>query len=195
MPRDPVRFDVFDLFASHAQQQKVTINTPEAADQFLGRVRESVERALASDTFVYGHHTQALFEALTVSLGGVKLLKREDAGDLYADEDELAIPDYHIVLPDGHRLLVEVKNLYQTEPFKDPLILPQRYVRGVRRYAELMNVPLRFSIFWVRWNAWTLVTPDVFTLTARGYELTFPDAMINNDMASLETRRSGRHSP
>ncbi len=195
IPRDPLRFEVFDLFAIHAQQQRVTIHTPKAADQFLGRVRESVERALGSDTLIYGHHTQALFEALTVSLGGVKLLKREDAGELYADEDELEIPDYHIVLPDGHRLLVEVKNLHQTEPFKNPLILPERYVRGIRKYAELMNAPLRFAVFWVRWNAWTLVTPDVFRPTARGYELTFADAMINNDMGLLGDKAIGTVFP
>src|SRR5882762_3322376 len=116
IPRDPFRFEVFDLLAILAQQQKVTINTTDATEQLLARVRTSVEKALGSDTFMYGQHTQALFEALTVSLGVVKLLKREDAGDIYADED-LQIPDYRAVLRDGHQLLVEVKNQYQKDPF------------------------------------------------------------------------------
>src|SRR5437870_9497189 len=112
MTRDPFRFDAFDLLAAHAQQEKVTVNTKAATEQLLDRVRTSLEIALGSDTFMYGQHTQALFEALAVSLGAVKLLKREDAGDVFADE-ELEIPDYRAILRTGHELLVEVKNRYQ----------------------------------------------------------------------------------
>jgi hypothetical protein len=194
MPRDPFRFDVFDLFASHAQQQKATINSRETAEQFLERVRGSVEKALESRTFIYGHHTQALFEALTLSLGAVKLLKQEDAGDIYADED-LAVPDYRAVLRDNRHLLVEVKNKYQDEPFDDPLTLSRSYFLGTVRYAELMRCPLRFAVFWVRWNAWTLVSRDVFKAGANGYELTFSDAIINNDMALLGDKSIGTTFP
>jgi hypothetical protein len=186
---------VFDLLAAHAQQQKAAIHMPEALEGFLGRIKESMVSTLGSDTFIHGHHTQALFESLMVSLGGMKLLKREDAGEIFSDEDELKIPDYRIVLPDRRHLLVEVKNHYQSDPFDDPVILSERYVRSIRRYAELMNAPLRFAIFWVRWNAWTLVTPDAFNLTGRGHELTFTPAMMNNDMSILGDKAVGTVPP
>ncbi len=194
IPRDPFRFEVFNLLASHAQQQKVTIDTKEAPEQFLQRVRDSVEKALGSETFIYGHHTQALFEALTLSLGAVALLKREDAGDVYADED-LKVPDYRAVLRDGHQLLVEVKNLYQKEPFDDPLSLTKSYFLGMLRYSELVKSPLRFAVFWVRWNLWTLVSPEVFKPSGDRYQLTFGDAMINNDMALLGDKAIGTAFP
>jgi hypothetical protein len=190
LARDPFRFDAFDLLATLAQRQKITINTKEATEQLVERLRISLEEALGSDTFMYGQHTQALFEALTVSLGAVKLLKREDAGDLYADED-LEIPDYRVVLPDGRQMLVEVKNRYQKEPFADPLTLANDYFVGMLRYAELMKCPLRFAVFWARWNIWTLVAPTVFKSRSVDYELTVRDALMNNDMAILGDKAIG----
>ncbi len=44
--RDPLRFDVFGIFAAHAHEQKVDIRTAEAADGFINRMRASVEAAL-----------------------------------------------------------------------------------------------------------------------------------------------------
>jgi hypothetical protein len=194
MLRDPFRFEVFDLLVTHAQQNKVTINANAATEQLLDRVRSSVEKALRSDTFIFGQHTQALFEALTISLGAVTLLKREDAGEIFADED-VEMPDYRVILRSGHELLVEVKNHYQKNPFEDALKLTKSYGDGMLRYAELMSCPLRYVVFWARWNVWTLVAPDVFKVRGDSYELTFNDAMVNNDMALLGDKEIGTAVP
>lgn len=194
IPRNPIRFDVFGLFATHAQQQKMAIHSKEAAEHFITSLKSSVESGLASEAFIHGHHTQALFEALTVSLAATKLLKQEDAGDVYSDED-VRIPDYRAVLLDGKQLLVEVKNHYQDRPFEDPLVLKNDYMVGLQRYAALVNAPLRIAVFWARWNVWTLVAPLAFKSTAGGHELSFTDAVMNNDMALLGDKSIGTKFP
>src|SRR5262245_48892869 len=194
IPRNPLRFDVFGLFAIHAQQQQIAIHNSEAHEGFLARVRSTIDEALKSEAFVYGHHTQSLFESLILSLNAVRLLKQEDAGDLYADED-LQLPDYRAILADGQQVLVEVKNLYQDEPVRDPLRLAKDYFDDLRRYADLMACPLRLAVFWVRWNIWTLVRPDAFVLAGERYELPFLTAMRNDDMALLGDKHLGTKFP
>lgn len=156
LPRQPMKFEPFRLLADAARQRRVSIHDGKLGAEFLTEAQDSIRKALADDAFLYGHLTENLFEALVVALGSVRLIKAEDAGMAYADDPEVKIPDFRIVLPDGSRLLVEVKNYNQKEGLEE-FALDEAYFAGLQKYAAFDSSILTEAIFWVRWNLWTLV--------------------------------------
>src|SRR5207237_10049330 len=102
----------FDVFVC-----RVRVSLRDHASAVYGlveRTRESGRRSLSKEALLHALRTQSMFEALLVSLGAVELLKQEDAGEIYAFDETLEVPDFRLVLRDGSQLLVEVKNFYQT---------------------------------------------------------------------------------
>jgi len=65
--------------------------------------------------FIYGHLAESLFIQLVAALDNVRLIKQEDAGEVYAQDETLRLPDFRLVLSDGVVVLVEVKNFRQTK--------------------------------------------------------------------------------
>lgn len=193
IPRDPLRFDVFDLFARQAAKQQVSIKTAEAACGFVEMIRASVEASLDNDAMVFGQRTQAMFEALVVSLGAVRLIKREDTADIYADED-LEVPDFRVILADNRQLLVEVKNVFRRDP-TDPCELTETYVVALRRYGQIMGCEVKVAIFWAVWNFWTLVGLEAFVNQGTRFVLSFPDALKRTEMALLGDKAIGTQFP
>ncbi len=69
LPRNPMRFDVFDTFARFARERQVPLRAAAAAQDFLAEMRASIERSLQDERFLHGRRTEAMFEALVASLG------------------------------------------------------------------------------------------------------------------------------
>ena len=76
-----------------------------------------------------------MFEALVVSLGRYRLLKPEDSGRIFPQRGFRA-PDFRVVLEDGSNWLIEVKNVFESDPFY------QRRKLMTRRYREEKAMPL-----------------------------------------------------
>jgi hypothetical protein len=125
-----------------------------------------------------------MFEGLVVGLGQVKLIKQEDAGSAYADNQELKIPDFRIVLADGSRLLVEVKNFYQKDGSEE-FSLSEKYLAGLQRYADLDHSPLAVATYWVRWNIWTLVPSSRIHVEDGVCNISLGEALKANCLAAL----------
>lgn len=186
LPRDPMRFDVFDLFAKYGLVNGASLRDPDVGESFLAAARTSIQRALEDERFLHGQRTQAMFEALVASLGRVLILKQEDAGDVYLSDETLSVPDFRLVLPDGVQMLVEVKNVFQGGPSSFPsLKLHPSYLNGLVRYAAQMDCALKVATFWARQNLWTLVSPATFQQQGKNSTLSMKDAMIANEMALL----------
>lgn len=196
LPRDPIRFDLVNAFAEFGCEEKVSLRDPATAtDGFVERTRESVRRSLSNEALLHGLRTQSMFEALLVSLGAVELLKQEDAGEIYAFDETLEVPDFRLVLRDGSQLLVEVKNFYQTNNARKSFEVDEEYLEGLIRYSTTMRCDLFFAIYWVKWNVWTLVPPDVFQFQGNKRSLDLLDAMKANHMASLGDYAIGTRFP
>ena len=58
-----------------------------------------------------------MFEGLLVSLGRFQLLKVENSGRWFP-MDRYVAPDFRVVLHGGTRYLIEVKNVYERDPFR-----------------------------------------------------------------------------
>lgn len=193
--RDPLRFDVFNALVQFSQTESISLGDPKTMEGFIDRMRLSADSAMANESFVYGQRTQAMFEALVVSLGKVKVLKQEDYGEIYSADEKIKVPDERLLLLGGKQVLIEVKNFYQKgDPF-EAMDLKEEYVDGLDRYAKLMDCEWRLATYWSRWNQWTLVSPSRLKPEIGKAFLSYQDAMMFNEMAELGNMMIGTKFP
>ena len=185
IPRDPIRFDLFEVYGVYGREEQLSLTDPSAAQSFVHRARTSIEDGLKNDAFLYGLRTEAMFEALVASLGQVRLLKREDTSDVFTSENRIELPDFRIVLTDGQQWLVEVKNFYQGKQPTREFAMTTAYLEGLQRYSVLMGCPLRMAIYWARWNIWTLISPDHFRRKNSRMVIELGEAMQANELVIL----------
>jgi len=193
--RDPIRFDVFNALAQFSHEQRLSVTDPKTADPFLQQIRSSLHATVNNESFLYGQRTQAMFEALVLSLAEVNFLKQEDSGSLYSTAEELQVPDYRLVFPNGKQLLIEVKNFYQKNTFDEPFEMTHSYFNGLSNYSRLVGCDLMVAIYWVKWNKWTLVQPKRFVLGSGYANLSFPSAVMFNEMSLLGDIMIGARFP
>src|SRR5690606_8885581 len=154
-----------------------------------------VDRALADPVLLQGQRTEAMFEALVISLGAFKLLKSEDGGRLLP-ADTFRAPDFRVVLNDGAHWLIEVKNVYEADPSQQRRRLFSKYdYESLAAYAAAAGAELKVAVFWARWSMWTLVSPDHLIGADGGLELDMQTALRVNELARLGDRVVGTRAP
>jgi hypothetical protein len=191
-----MKFEPIQAFAVFGASHRLSLQDPDATENYIAAVRQSLSQALEEDHLMHGLRTQALFEALVASLGRAALVKREDTGDIYVDDDRLRIPDLRLILSDKSHLMVEVKNYHQkrSSPFKS-YKMRSADLDGHRRYADLMQADLKVAVYWSQWNIWTLSSPVVFKHVGNNSVLSFEDAAMANEMALVGDKMIGTTSP
>ena len=157
LPRNPLRFDLLRLFASHVESKGGALQDLTSQGEFVASLGVPLTDAVADSSLLRGLRAEALFEALVVSLGRIALIKQEDAGAAWTGSRGLKIPDYRIVLPDGTGFLVEVKHFHQGATPTKGFSLSENYLTGLRTYGELVGCPVKLAMYWSRWNVWTSV--------------------------------------
>ena len=182
--RDPALFDVFNAFADDARLARISLHEPKAVEDFIDRIRTKLASALTDDKFLHGQRTQSMFLATVASIGHVKLIKEEDAGDAVVPDNALHIPDFRVVLEDARQLLVEVKNTHPKDPLA-PIRIKTAYLDGLIAYAGLTGGELLVATYWSKWNLWTLVAPHAFGTDGQYQVVSMPEAMMHNRMADL----------
>ncbi len=195
LKRDPIRFDLIEAFAAFGRDEEISIRDPAAADGFVARARASVERSLSNEALLHGLRTQSMFESLVASLGAVEIIKQEDAGEIYASDERLKLPDFRIVTADGSQMLVEVKNYYQGKDATRAFELDADYLQGLTLYAGAMKCTLLLAIYWAGWNIWTLVRPESFVDRGKSRVIEMFEAFKGNHMASLGDYTIGTRFP
>lgn len=187
-------YDVLGAFARFGRDQNISLRDPKAIEIFADRVRQSLTSAVGRDTWLHGQRTQRMFEALVLSLGEYALLKTEDAGSLHPSGEYIA-PDFQVILKDGTRWLIEVKNVYESEPLEQWFRCKEDYLRKLQGYASLVKCPLKIALYWARWSMWTLIDPC--DLEPRKGRLTIDmlTAARVNEFAQLGDRSIGTEPP
>lgn len=158
--RDPGMHEVVSLYAAMAPQEGLDLRDDGVVGEFSEIVGAAFGNSRAVDTVVYGQRTEAMFAFVVGGLGKASLIKKEDQGEAYTNAD-LRIPDYRLILNNGTRLLVEVKNVHAVGKERR-LKLKRDYVAGLARYAELDKSELRFAVYYSRWAHWVLLPTDAF---------------------------------
>lgn len=191
----PKPFDLLAEFAKFGAQQKISLRDPNAKPTFVAHVEASVERALADPTLVHGQRAEAMFEAMLVSLGDYALLKPEDVGRIHP-VDSFSVPDFRVVLKDGRQWLIEVKNVYLDDPFRQRRRLMTRdYREKLEAYATATGGELKLAVFWAKWAIWTLVTPEKLVDANGDLTLDMLSAMKVNELGELGDRTIGTRPP
>jgi len=188
-------FDLLAEFGKFGLEHKLSLREPTTASAFLRHVGESVDRALDDPALLQGQRAEAMFEALLVSLGEYKLLKQEDGGRVFPT-DGFRVPDFRVVLRDGTQWLIEVKNVYEPDPFQQRRQLMTRdYHDGLAAYAAATGAELKLAVFWARWSIWTLVSPERLLDADGVLELDMETAVRVSEMSRLGDRTIGTRPP
>lgn len=163
---------------------------------FASSVAMGLEESLANQRRLHGRWTQDLFQAVLISLDDIRMIKDEDAGTFYFDQDqpELKLPDFRVVRGDDEHLLVEVKNVakvFRTDT-ETPSPRVQRLraadVEAQRRYAEMTGARLVFAHYWSGINLWTVIDSHVLRRHGKHMELDINTAMAANEFGLLGDR-------
>jgi len=193
LKRDPMRFDVLDLFDSIGRSKKFVLGKSEDNASFVQLISESLAGA-NTDSMIYGRRTEAMFSYVAASLGKCLLIKKEDAGDVISSSLDIIIPDYRVVLEDGSQLLVEVKNYRQQSAYDDYTIKTE-YLDRIIRYSQIIDSELFFAVYWSLWDMWTLVSVNDFQRSDNTAILPFHTAIKRNYMGRLGDVHIGTTPP
>ena len=74
LPRDPIRFDVMSTYAEFGRAEKLSLRDPAVADDFVARVRTSIQNSMSNEAFLHGARTEQMFGSLVASLGAIEML-------------------------------------------------------------------------------------------------------------------------
>lgn len=185
MAAAPKPFDLLQVLAKFGAEKQLSLRTADARDAFSRHVDDAVERALADPLLMHGQRTEAMFEALVVSLDQFRLLTREDGGQIFPP-DQFIAPDFRVVLDDGAQWLVEVKNVYLDDPLAQSReLLTPVYHAKLNAYAEATGAELKLAVYWAKWSLWTLVSPSRLSDADGALTLDMMQAMKVNELARL----------
>jgi hypothetical protein len=188
-------FDLLREVARFGGSQGLALNDPEMPAAFGLHVDASMKQAMSDPIFLHGLRAEAMFENLVTSLGEVVMIKPEDTGPLQSALPMQA-PDFRIVLKDGSNWLVEVKNVYVKNAFRQRRrILTRDYRRALSNYAHATGGTLKLAVFWARWSIWTLVDPEQLASGDQELTLEMIGAVKANEMAAVGDQTLGLRAP
>ena len=192
---EPKPFELLAELAKFSLEDGISLNHPQAVPKFAAFAEDVLSRALANPALLHGQRTEAMFEAMLVSLGGYSLLKGEDSGRVYPEE-YFQPPDFRVVLPDGTHWLIEVKNVYIDNPLGQVRRLMTRdYWQKLQNYASVTGGQLKLAVYWARWGIWTLVSPERLVDGEGNFTLDLKTGMLMNELGRLDDRTIGTRPP
>lgn len=105
-------------------------------------------------------------------------------------------PNSLIVLEDDEQWLIEVKNVYEEDPFRQQRqITTPTYLSSLDTYVRATQATLKVAVYWARWGIWTLVSPHDL-LDANGYlKLDMKHAVRFNELGRLGDMTIGTRPP
>jgi len=192
--REPSKFEVLNLFAALGRHEGLVLGDKQSEKKFLDSISSSLLRNKDNPALLHGLRTEDMFQYVAASLGKCLLIKKEDAGEPLATADNIQPPDYHLILSDKSRLLIEVKNCNK----KNPLCtfrLKETYVDKLLRYADLVDSDLKIAVYWSAWSLWTLVPPSQFECSNGKCSITMLKAMQINEMVMIGDYSVGTTPP
>ncbi|ALR15757.1 hypothetical protein [Vibrio natriegens] len=182
--RNPEKFDSFELYTKLCARNAFDINDSSSIDKVIDTLKKALKENHKNLNLVFGKRVESMFGIVAASLGKCSLIKQEDGGEAYCNDD-ISIPDYRVVLKeDNSSFLVEVKN-YHREPFESKFSFTKRYFQSLIKYSELVNCPIKFAIYYSKTNLWVLLEPSDFTENKSRYVIDLPSAMMRNEMVAL----------
>lgn len=167
LPKDPMRYlfpMMHDLYeVAHEDVNKLDPNV------LIERIK-GIHKGLSAE-----HE----FAAIASWLGSTRLIVSAD--DVLHSDGQYRVPDFLVVVQKGDRdvkFLVEVKS-----DADDKLKWSEKYLSAMKRFADLLGMPL--LVAWKWHGMWALVDVERFEKKNTAYHLTFDAALKNNLMSAL----------
>lgn len=184
--RDGLKYDPVRLLDNFARTSGGILHDQSVQADFLAIFSESLKANLNSPILLHGFRTETMFAYVAAALGKCSVVKQEDAGNVYAMEPNLRVPDFRIVVERGREILIEVKNYRPRNPLSE-FRLSCDYLEGLQKYASTFKQDLYLAIFWSEAKIWSLVPADCFDRISDHCVLSISNAMKYNEMAMLGT--------
>src|SRR2546426_3193919 len=182
--RNPQKFDLMRLIDAYARAQGVDIRDQTQHDALLGQLGKQLEENRNNDILIHGLRIQAMFAYVVAALGQCRLIREEDAGDMYAFEPTIRAPDFRVVTVSNAQFLVEVKNCHSVEPPYE-YGFSRQYLDAMKSYAAVVQSDLYIALYWSRLKMWSLLSTKSFQLRDDQYVISLTDAIAGNDMRVL----------
>lgn len=182
--RDPKKFDLIRIVDHHARSRGLDIREHANQAGVIEALREQLESNRTNDILHHGLRVQSMFSYVAAALGECRVIKEEDAGELYSEEAEIQAPDFRVLTKAGRQLLVEVKNCHAASAHRE-FRLTRSYMDRLRAYASLFGVELFIAIYWSQLRLWVLVQPDDFELRSDDYVIPLVETFKRNNMRLL----------
>lgn len=192
--RNPEIFETLTLFSSFGKDGTLSLSDDQSNGAFLKKMGTALQKAKENPARLHGLRTQTMFEYIAVSLNQCALIKSEDCGNIYSINTNIKSPDFLIKLKNGTTVFVEVKNYYQKNPLSK-YVIKKNYLNGITDYSHLFNAELKLAVYWSRWNIWTLSSTASLKERNEKFELSFEDAIKNNEMAIFGDMHIGTIPP
>ena len=194
LPRQPEQLDSLELYGRVLEMNNLPIGDAANVDRGLASIRNGLMKAVGRESTLQGWRAQALFEAMVAALGTVKLMKVEDTGDVYS-QDDIKVPDFRIVSGNDRRILVDVENFYADDP-QAQFRVRSNDAKALQQYASVVGGnELKLAIYWARWNLWTLTGLDRMRPQGKRLAISLPEAAKNNEMNILGDYMIGTEWP
>lgn len=192
--RNPGKFEVIELFTALGREHGFKISEKNDTREFMELVNSSLQVSFEDEKLLHGKRVEAMFAHVAGALGGCNLIKQEDSGAVFTNDDNLQPPDYLLVLKTGEKILVEVKNCHFPN-YKSPFPIQNDCIERLENYAELTGVQLKFAVFFSQFNKWVLLSKNSFTAHEKKHAITFIEAMAKNEMSIIGDRMIGTKPP
>lgn len=181
LARNPEKFEPFELYTTLGRIHNYQLGNPAHNKAFLERIDASLKSSQSDQQLIHGKRMEILFGLMAAGFGVCKLVKVEDSGEIFSAE-EVAVPDYLLILEDGTKIFVEVKNCNIKDIHK-PYILKKTYTSKVEKYAELHGIPVYYAIHYRNMNnKWTLQPLTSFVEKEDHYSTNIIRSLATNEM-------------
>lgn len=188
-------FSLVADFAKFGAENRISLRDPQTIEKFITDAHKTINDALLDEARLHGQRTQAMFEALLLSLGDHLLIKVEDSGQVYP-ENRFKVPDFRVVLSDGTQWLIEVKNVYINNPLRQKRqLMKSDYREKLDAYASATGGQLKLAVFWAKWAIWTLISPEKLIDGNGNLKLDMETAIRMNELTRLGDRIIGTRPP
>ncbi len=182
LKRNPEKFETFELFSAMAIKHKFRLDNPNSVDDFTKIVQNSFQGSVEDNKLIHGKRVEQLFAYVVGALGRIRLLKHEDAGNVYSvDSDIIMPPDYNVILKDGTQFMVEVKNHHKIDDFS----IKEDYYNKLERYAHIYDTKLKIAIYFSYHETWVLVPIEAFEKKGKSFRINFAKAYAMSEMGLI----------
>lgn len=172
------------IIDGHARACGLDIRNQTHNERLLADLTAQIEQNRENDSLIHGLRVERMFAYVACALGACRAVKEEDAGELYAVDTAMRVPDFRILTVEKRELLVEVKNCHMIDLERGYRLAPA-YLGGLKSYASAFRTELFIAIYWSKPKLWTLLSPNDFELQDGEYVVRLQEAMPRNNMQLL----------